>query len=139
MIAATILDTPDSVSANPFAKEQALRLNRLLPLHLAALSKRSATGQRLHYQCHLPADQIGGQLRQPILAIISEAILDRHVVTLDEPASEMVVQGFSNREIAQRLGIAEGTVKFQLHRIYERLGVRNRVALAALIFTDRAN
>ncbi|MFL5070279.1 MAG: response regulator transcription factor [Xanthobacteraceae bacterium] len=51
----------------------------------------------------------------------------------------LVVQGFSNREIAQRLGIAEGTVKFQLHRIYERLGVRNRVALAALIFTDRAN
>jgi two-component system, NarL family, nitrate/nitrite response regulator NarL len=51
----------------------------------------------------------------------------------------LVVQGLSNKEIARRLKISEGTVKAHLHVMYERFGVRNRAALAALIFTDRAD
>jgi DNA-binding NarL/FixJ family response regulator len=51
----------------------------------------------------------------------------------------LIVQGLSNKEIARRLKISEGTVKAQLHIMYERFGVRNRAALAALIFTHRAD
>ena len=51
----------------------------------------------------------------------------------------LVVDGLSNKEIARRLKISEGTVKVHLHNIYERYGVRNRAALAALIFTDRTD
>jgi len=49
----------------------------------------------------------------------------------------LVAEGLSNQEIGERLGISEGTVKQHLQRIFERLGVRNRTALAALIFTNR--
>jgi len=41
-----------------------------------------------------------------------------------------VTKGFDNRQIAQALYISEGTVKVHLHHIFEKLGIRNRVALA---------
>jgi DNA-binding NarL/FixJ family response regulator len=39
----------------------------------------------------------------------------------------MVAQGLRNREIAEQLGIAEGTVKAHLHNVYKKLGVETRV------------
>lgn len=36
------------------------------------------------------------------------------------------MQGESNKAIAAALGLAEGTVKWRLHRLYERLGVQSR-------------
>jgi DNA-binding NarL/FixJ family response regulator len=41
----------------------------------------------------------------------------------------MVASGLYNKEIAQRLALAEGTVKLHLHHIYEKLQVDGRVAL----------
>jgi DNA-binding NarL/FixJ family response regulator len=41
----------------------------------------------------------------------------------------MVSHGFSNKEIARRLDINEGTVKVHLHQIYQKTGVPNRTAL----------
>jgi DNA-binding NarL/FixJ family response regulator len=41
----------------------------------------------------------------------------------------IVAQGCRNREIADRLKIAEATVKIHLHNIFERLGVASRVEL----------
>jgi two-component system nitrate/nitrite response regulator NarP len=41
----------------------------------------------------------------------------------------LVVQGMRNREIGKELGVAEGTVKAHLHRIYEKLGVSDRTDL----------
>jgi DNA-binding NarL/FixJ family response regulator len=43
----------------------------------------------------------------------------------------LLQSGLSNREISDRLGISEGTVKVHLHRIYEKMGVSNRTQLAA--------
>jgi DNA-binding NarL/FixJ family response regulator len=40
-----------------------------------------------------------------------------------------VVSGKRNGEIAQEMGISEGTVKLHLHRIYVKLGVSGRLAL----------
>ena len=40
-----------------------------------------------------------------------------------------VVQGLRNRDIANLLGIAEGTVKVHLHKVYEKLGVGSRTEL----------
>jgi DNA-binding NarL/FixJ family response regulator len=39
------------------------------------------------------------------------------------------VSGLSNKELAQRLGVSEGTIKNHLHAIYERLNVDGRLAL----------
>jgi two-component system nitrate/nitrite response regulator NarL len=41
----------------------------------------------------------------------------------------MVATGLRNKEIAQKLSISEGTVKFYLHTIYEKLQVHGRVEL----------
>ena len=39
---------------------------------------------------------------------------------------ELLVEGLSNQEIATRLMIAEGTVKYYTRQIYGKLQVRNR-------------
>jgi RNA polymerase sigma factor (sigma-70 family) len=41
----------------------------------------------------------------------------------------LLCDGLSNREIAKKLGVTEGTVKVHLHAIYGKLGVRSRVEL----------
>ena len=38
--------------------------------------------------------------------------------------------GLRNREIAEQLGVTEGTVKTYLHAVFEKLGVTNRTELA---------
>ena len=43
--------------------------------------------------------------------------------------TRMVAQGLRNKEIASQLSITEGTVKFHLHSIYEKLQIEGRFAL----------
>jgi len=44
---------------------------------------------------------------------------------------ELVADGFSNEEIAQRLGLTVGTVKAHIHSILSKLNVQNRAAAIA--------
>jgi DNA-binding NarL/FixJ family response regulator len=53
------------------------------------------------------------------------AILSRREIDVVRAAA----QGLRNRDIAERLGIAEGTVKLHLHTIYTKLRVEGRTAL----------
>ena len=41
-----------------------------------------------------------------------------------------VARGLRNREIAEQLGVTEGTVKVYLHAVFDKLGVKNRTELA---------
>ena len=43
-----------------------------------------------------------------------------------------VCDGLSNKEIARRMRLAEGTIKFRLHLIYQKLTINNRTSLATL-------
>lgn len=43
---------------------------------------------------------------------------------------KLVRQGLRNRDIAEKLGITEGTVKVYLHSVFEKTGVANRTELA---------
>ncbi|MCL2075377.1 MAG: response regulator transcription factor [Betaproteobacteria bacterium] len=45
----------------------------------------------------------------------------------------LMVNGHSNREIAERLGLSEGTVKIHLSAIFKRLGVSSRTQAIAII------
>jgi two-component system, NarL family, nitrate/nitrite response regulator NarL len=49
----------------------------------------------------------------------------------------LVCEGLSNREIANKLGITEGTVKLHLHSIFEHVGVRSRIELM-IALADRS-
>lgn len=44
---------------------------------------------------------------------------------------KLIVQGFSNKEIARKLHLGEGTVKIHMAALFRNLGVRNRAAAAA--------
>ena len=43
-----------------------------------------------------------------------------------------VCDGLSNKEIARRMRLTEGTIKFRLHLIYQKLTINNRTSLATL-------
>ncbi len=42
----------------------------------------------------------------------------------------LVRKGLRNREIADQLGVTEGTIKVYLHAVFEKLGVNSRTELA---------
>jgi DNA-binding NarL/FixJ family response regulator len=44
--------------------------------------------------------------------------------------AKLACRGLSNREIAKKLGIIEGTVKVHLHAVYEKLNIHSRTKLA---------
>ena len=48
----------------------------------------------------------------------------------EESVVRLVVQGMVNREIAEQLRLSEHTIKNYLFRIFDKLGVSNRVELA---------
>ncbi|HZD33430.1 MAG TPA: LuxR C-terminal-related transcriptional regulator, partial [Candidatus Angelobacter sp.] len=48
----------------------------------------------------------------------------------EESVVRLVVQGMVNREIAAQLRLSEHTIKNYLFRIFDKLGVSNRVELA---------
>jgi len=50
---------------------------------------------------------------------------------------ELVVQGFKNRDIAQKLFISEKTVKNHLSAIFNKLGVADRLELTLYVFEKR--
>ena len=49
----------------------------------------------------------------------------------------LVAAGYTNTQIARRLGVTEGTVRTHLENIYERLDVSNRTAAVTRAFPDR--
>jgi DNA-binding NarL/FixJ family response regulator len=55
----------------------------------------------------------------------------------EEQVVNLVVEGISNRKVAQQLDIKENTVKKSLLRIYDKLGVSNRVELVLYALTHR--
>ncbi len=50
---------------------------------------------------------------------------------------ELVAQGITNREIAERLYVSESTVRSHIHNILDKLQLSNRVQAAAFALTSR--
>lgn len=84
----------------------------------------------------------GRWLESDFLSRALEGILERDGVakpgraTLSDREMEiarLAATGHHNREIAEALHIAEGTVKVHMHNIYEKLGVDGRVELTIYV------
>ena len=68
-----------------------------------------------------------------------EQVPPDHALTLREwEIIGLVSHGLSNKEIARRVDLQEGTVKVHLHNIYTKIGVPNRTALALWRFCATA-
>lgn len=50
----------------------------------------------------------------------------------ERAVASLAQRGLRNREIADELGLTEGTVKVHLHKVFEKLGVRGRTDLILL-------
>jgi two-component system nitrate/nitrite response regulator NarL len=49
----------------------------------------------------------------------------------------LVARGMANKKVASHLGIADGTVKIHLNRIFLKMGVPNRARLALAIIEQQ--
>jgi two-component system, NarL family, nitrate/nitrite response regulator NarL len=74
------------------------------------------------------------------LEFVAEALFERDVKALrpdgarrlstrEEQITMLVAEGHSNRQISERLGLSEHTIKNYLFRIFEKVGVSTRVGL----------
>lgn len=73
--------------------------------------------------------------REPVRILSAKGI-----PRLTERENEIVrlgVEGLPNNEIAQKLGLSEHTVKNHLFRVYEKLGVTNRVELILYALSNK--
>ena len=50
----------------------------------------------------------------------------------ERAVATLVQRGLRNKEIAEELGLTEGTVKVHLHKVFEKLGIRGRTDLILL-------
>lgn len=86
----------------------------------------SATGRQLNYLlesvCQVPSVQVLGAGGQNLLTFREEQVV------------ALVADGLSNRDVAIELGLSEHTVKKHLFRIFDKLGISNRVELVLYAF-----
>jgi DNA-binding NarL/FixJ family response regulator len=85
---------------------------------------RTANGERICLQCRKPAN-----LKQP---------LRRELTFRESQIVELVALGKANKEIAHHLLLTEGTIKEYLNRIFRKVEVPNRTALAIWEFSRKA-
>ena len=86
---------------------------------------REVHAGRQWFEAQAMGDAIEKMVRREAASKEISSILSRRELDV----VRAVAQGLRNREIGERLGIAEGTVKLHLHTIYTKLGVDSRTAL----------
>ena len=70
----------------------------------------------------------------------NDAVAENLVAMLTDREREimrLVSEGLSNKAIARRLNISQGTIKVHLHHIYQKLEIDNRTVLAALAISQQ--
>ena len=99
-------------------------LKETAPQYLVDCVREVHAGRQWYEQRTL-VDAMERFVRRQVASKEMTSVLSRREVDV----VRAVAQGLRNREIAERLGIAEGTVKLHLHTIYTKLGVDGRTAL----------
>jgi DNA-binding CsgD family transcriptional regulator len=102
-------------------------------------------GRALRLHCWRGPGSDFTEMHRFVLTLLRPHLLNayRHAVTPTQAARSLtprqlellgqVEQGFTNRQIARRLRVSEGTVRRHLNNVYERLGVSGRTAALAQV------
>jgi DNA-binding NarL/FixJ family response regulator len=85
-------------------------------------------------QSWLPKETVNSAVAREMLHRAQPGHYTELLTTREREIVASVAEGLSNKVIAHRLGLSEGTVKIHLHRIYGKLGVHSRTALLSLAF-----
>jgi len=93
-----------------------------------------------HGQYWMNTEQLGYVVdalsSSPSLRVIN-AKKEGLLTSREEQVVKLVAEGIGNRGIGQSLGIKENSVKKALQRIYDKLGVSNRIELTMYVLTHR--
>lgn len=121
-------------SADPYLRQRAPSAAAVLPvtdlgrvigyLYLECASDSLTLPPREVWE--LPAAQAIRERTAARVASIGESRPAERLTPREREVLALTAEGLSNREAAARLGLAEGTVKIHLNRIYDKLGVKRR-------------
>ncbi|WP_340123552.1 response regulator transcription factor [Methylobacter svalbardensis] len=77
----------------------------------------------------LEKDSVGRALEKMLKRETEMQLITQILTPRELKLVKLVAGGLSNKQIAEKLYITEGTVKVHLHNIYDKLQVKSRVAL----------
>ena len=104
---------------------------RALQAGARGIMKKSISPEALRHCLRTVAD---GEIWTENLYLLKETPLERPrnrpLTPREQEVAALVSKGMKNREIAEALGIATGTVKIHLMHIFEKTGIRDRFELA---------
>lgn len=82
----------------------------------------------------LPEEMVEKAIARSAAVGPRQRIFDELLTPREHEIAVLVSEGQPNNEIAALLGLSAGTVRIHLHNIYDKLDIRNRTSLAALVF-----
>jgi DNA-binding CsgD family transcriptional regulator len=76
--------------------------------------------------------------------MLKDVLLKEGLSNREAEVAELVTQGLSNKEVANRLFVTEKTVKFHLTNIYKKMNVKSRAQLIVwclpnMTFTEKSD
>jgi DNA-binding NarL/FixJ family response regulator len=78
-----------------------------------------------------PPDLIDAALERESGRRVRTERIRKNLTVRELEVMRLVAEGLSNKQVARRIALSEGTVKIHLHNIYQKVGVANRTALTA--------
>ncbi|MGN0470588.1 MAG: response regulator transcription factor [Acutalibacteraceae bacterium] len=105
------------------------------------LKYKSSDGKEYSYSLNFVPSMNGNDISYIITTVIptdeigmfNEKIFSKLTPREDEIV-KLVIKGYTNRYIAGRLKISEGTVKKMLYNCYKKLGVKSRIEIIKMIY-----
>jgi DNA-binding NarL/FixJ family response regulator len=121
VVVISALSDPDHIESTLKRGASGYIVKSVDPVDLPSALRQAITGA-VHYSLRPNGSSTGARSRHSGLTEREDAIL------------RAVARGLSNQAIAKELWVTEQTVKFHLHNVYRKLGVRNRTEAARYVF-----
>lgn len=90
---------------------------------------------RRHAQLMPPAGRVAVAAAGDLAALLDR--LDARLTERERETAQLILQGFSSKAIAQRMGISPETVKVHRRNLYHKLGVSGHAELFVLLLQPR--